>query len=215
MGKREEALETLLELIGVPLSSRTLDFPSKDRATSSELREEIQQVYCSLGGILSSFPLNLRKWDIEADGVAIELDENLHFNRYRAITLESRIYKHLPAFPYSEYVKYCSLYESDCLRAGGYGGKWSNNSCEKQFGKAALHKDLSGNGAPRWKQRAFYDFVKDFTPLILGVPMVRISIWDLIEIGGQTIKVNDALYRRERAVAEALQNLIRQRIPLL
>ena len=35
--------------------------------------------------------------------------------------------------------------------------------------------DLNGEGSPRWKQRAFYDFVKDLSPLIKGSLIIAIN----------------------------------------
>jgi hypothetical protein len=97
---------------------------------------------------------------MEFDKVVVELDEQRHFNRYRSLTLESSIYSHLPQFPLQLYKDLCVKHEEQCLKAGGFGGNWSNPSCEKDFGKASEPKKLSGNGSPRWKQRAFYDFLK-------------------------------------------------------
>jgi hypothetical protein len=166
MGDRQDKLVSLLSLTNAQLSSGSLPYPSYLDISSSKFKDEIMRVYSALGGIMCNFPLNLRKWDIEADGIAVELDEDLHFNRYRRLTLHSKIYDGLPCFPRSEYMSYCSGHESDCLKAGSYGGKWTNNSCEAQFGEAATKGDLTGNGSPRWKQRAFYDFAKDLTPLL-------------------------------------------------
>jgi len=39
--------------------------------------------------VLPSVPLDLRSWDMEFDGIAVELGEYLHFSRYRGITLVS------------------------------------------------------------------------------------------------------------------------------
>ena len=58
------------------------------------------EVYLILGGVEKMFPSNLRKsWDIEFEGVGMELDEQLHFNRYRLKTLASPLYRELSGFP--------------------------------------------------------------------------------------------------------------------
>jgi hypothetical protein len=36
--------------------------------------------------------------------------------------------------------------------------------------------DLDGEGAPRWKQRALYDAIKDTAPAALGVALARVSV---------------------------------------
>jgi hypothetical protein len=101
--------------------------------------------------------------------------------------------------------------EARCLKAGGYGGKWSNSSCESQFGPASKPKDLSGNGAPRWKQRAFYDFVKDFSPLLVGVKVVRVAIWDVVTDSNRSRTIEEVLSAPSQSSGDALTMLIQER----
>jgi hypothetical protein len=111
------------------------------------------------------------------------------------------------------YREYCRRYEDRSLRAGSHGGKWTNQSCEKQFGAPNAEGDLSGNGAPRWKQRAFYDFVKDLSWQLIGVRVVRIAIWDKVEdkIGERTIE--EVLAKPAPDSGMVLAALIFQRFP--
>ena len=191
--------EQLLSCVGT-VSQRTLKSPKADNVTASVLKPEIELVYCSLGGILPSISLNLYQWDLEFDGIAVELDEDLHFNRYRSITLKSAIYERLPRFPLKAYQRYCSQYEKRCLQAGASPyGKWSSNGSEVQFGEASKPGVLPAEvtdmqrGSPRWKQRAFYDFVKDLSPLLIHVPVVRVAVWDAVEDGDRSRTVNEVL----------------------
>jgi hypothetical protein len=121
-GGMQCALEQLLSCAG-KVSRKTLKFPKADDVAVSDLKPEIERVFYSLGGILPSIPLNLRHWDIEFDGVAVELDEHLHFNRYRSITLKSASYLRLPRFPLNVYQRYCLEHDDTCLKNGSYGGK--------------------------------------------------------------------------------------------
>jgi hypothetical protein len=82
-------------------------------------------------------------------------------------------------------------------------GKWTNNSCEKQFGVASRPGDLSGNGSPRWKQRAFYDFCKDLSPFLIGVKVVRVAVWDELAGAGRTETVGEVLGELARRSATA------------
>ena len=187
------AFEQLLSYAG-KVSHKTLPFPIADNVAKSDLKSEIECVYGKLDGILPSSPLKLHPWDTEFDGIAVELDEELHFNRYRSITLKSAIYARLPSFPLVDYQRYCSEREKMCLKAGSYGGKWSNKSTQAQFGEASQPKDLSGNGSPRWKQRAFYDFVKDLSPLLLiDVKVSRVAVWDTLVVAESTKTVREIL----------------------
>jgi hypothetical protein len=179
---------------------------------SAGYRDAVESVYRGIGGVLGKPPFNPRpSWDLEFDNVAVELDEFLHFNRYRAMTLESLVYGQLPGFPLSLYREYCAAHEQRCLQAGGYGGKWSNRSCDTQFGVASPSKDFSGNGPSRWKQRAYYDFVKDLSPLVIGVKVVRIAVWDTVYESGQARTVAEVLSRPTAMSAHALVQLIRER----
>ncbi len=210
----QDSLISLLKNVGI-VTSRKLKYSSYSQATASRYAGDIYQMYRDLGGVLSGFPLRLRSWDMEFNGVAVELDEQLHFNRYRSITLGSHLYNNLTSFPFESYKLYSNKYEIDCLNSGGYMGKWTNRSCENQFGPASIPKNLKGHGAPRWKQRAFYDFVKDLNPLIIGIPVVRISIWDEIEDSLGRRQVLKVLLKPSISSAAQLKELILKRKPNL
>lgn len=211
MGQLQESLSTHFQSAG-RLTRGEIPFPKLDDLTTSELAGEVESVYRSLGGKLTSLPLNLRKWDIEFDGVAVELDEHLHFNRYRGATLSSPAYEHLSGFPRELYLDYCASHEADCLKAGSYGGKWTNNSCEKQFGCSSTAGTLSGEGgAARWKQRAYYDFVKDLSPILIRTRVVRLAIWDWIDEKGEKRLLIDALRKPTECTTDSIINLFRLR----
>lgn len=78
-----------------------MPFPRCEDVESRDVRVEVRRVYRVLGGRLPEFPLNLRSWDVCVGDVAIELDEQRHFNRYRRMTLDSSLYDLLPRFPVS------------------------------------------------------------------------------------------------------------------
>ncbi|MDD7803740.1 hypothetical protein [Ralstonia solanacearum] len=209
MGAMQRTFEELLASVGT-VAHKTVPFPRLQDIAQAGF-EAVNAAYKSLGGVLMSAELNLRSWDLEFDGVAVELDEYLHFNRYRAITLQAPEYALLPRFPKVTYQDFCNRFETECLDAGGYGGKWSNRSCEHQFGMGSAHKVLEGGGAPRWKQRAFYDFVKDLAPLTVGVKVARVAIWDVVMDSGVNRLVKDILFQPTTGSAEALAALVRAR----
>lgn len=210
MGAAQEALERLLAKVG-SVSHGTLRSPEAADLLASDYAAAAAEVYRALGGRHSHPPCRLGHWDLEFDGVAVELDEYLHFNGYRAATLASPVYQELPNFPLRAYLGYCSDHKDHCLKVGRREGTWSNASCESQFGPAASPGDLTGGGAPRWKQRAFYDFVKDLSPLLISVQAVRISVWDVVREGREDRRVEEALANPSPASAAALVELIRQR----
>ena len=109
------------------------------------------------------------------------------------------------------YRRHCVSYEQECKDAGSWGGRWTNPSCEKQFGGASNPGDLSGGGSPRWKQRAFYDYLKDLSPLVIKVKVARISMWEEIKVEGKMVKVSRVLDQENELAAKSIYRLIRER----
>lgn len=206
MGQRQQTLEQLLGG-----SASRLPIPTTAALQASPYYGEVLRLYRLLGGVLEEPRITLRHWDMVVNGAAVELDEELHFNCYRALTLDAPWYDSLPAFPRETYRRYCINGEAACLQAGGFGGKWTNPSAERQFGSAGLARDLAGPGSPRWRQRAFYDTVKDLSPFTIGVMVVRVAIWDEIVVDGVTHTVHQALASPSEVVRAALLELVGRR----
>ena len=60
----------------------------------------------------------------------------------------------------------------------------TNPSTERLFGVELEPGDLdSDGGAPRWKQRALYDAMKDAYALHHDVRLARLSVYDDVEVG--------------------------------
>lgn len=162
----------------------------------------------SFGGNAEAFErLRPGGWDLALeDGTLVELDEELHFNRYRRSTLAETWAERLPWT--STYRLLCETHERECLRAARWGKRWTNPSCEKLFGQPGLAGDLTGSGAPRWKQRAPYDAFKDALAVCQpGTRLARLSIYDIV--GGVTLE--DALRGAARADPRRVVELVDQR----
>ena len=180
------------------LGGKAISFDDKKALVTSPWVSEIYHIYKKLGGIMDAFPTRVGHWDVFLDRstaaeklgfgreAMIELDEEQHFNQYRLVTLDASFYSKLIAFPIDDYRQYCKLHEDTALRRGSHGGYWTNKAAEKQFGPAGVNGILSGNGAPRWKQRAFYDMLKDLASLIIDIPLARISVWDYVHKENET-----------------------------
>jgi hypothetical protein len=214
MGAKEDALRQILTRHHVIEKLNNESNNLAEQVLYSKWSKEIFLVYKSLGGRDEAYAFR-GTFDITSPQYIIELDEQLHFNEYRSKTLMSPLYKQLKFFPVSEYHRYCIEYQKECLKAGSYGKKWTSDSCEKMFGQAAPNRDLSGNGSPRWKQRVFYDFVKDVSYLVTGIPVVRVSIYDMIDCKGRTIKLGDVLDNgllQNASAVEGIKTLIEKRL---
>ena len=100
-----------------------------------------------------------------------------------AITLNSSIYKYATHFDLVSYKRFCNKYESNCLSAASWRKNWKTDSTERQFGESDPEGCLCEKGSSRWKQRAFYDFLKDVASLINQIPIIRFSIWEKTKNG--------------------------------
>ncbi|HVX34092.1 MAG TPA: hypothetical protein VHA80_13215 [Solirubrobacterales bacterium] len=151
--------------------------PSLETIPSHQL-EVLGDLYRALGGIEDQPVFRPGAWDLSfADGLVIELDEELHFNRYRALTLDSPWSSGLPWT--DVYRALCRDREADCLQAGRWGRRWTSSSTARMF-KGGDPGDLT-LGAPRWKQRALYDSIKDLvTATNPAVRLARISVFDSV-----------------------------------
>lgn len=199
----------LVNLISKEYGLSTIKKKFKVNELSKSQKSELVKVYHSIGGILKEVPVRFGSWDIVTDNFIIELDEEQHFNRYRKITLESSIYENYKWFDVKKYKIYCDEKELICLKKAGYGGYWKNDSTERQFGLASEKGDLSGNGSPRWKQRAFYDFCRDFYSIVFEIPVYRFSIYDKITFNEIT-ELGKALEQSEtNAVINYLETKIK------
>lgn len=178
-GARARALERLLIQAG--FRPAEAEPPSaRIEALPSETADVVYGLYRELGGQDEAARLRPGKWDLAFDGdLVVEIDEQLHFNRYRALTLAGEWAGCLPWR--DDYLDYCRHREADCLADGRWGQRWTNPSCERLFGKAGPPGTLDYGGAPRWKQRALYDAVKDaFAVAGRGVRLVRLAIYDTV-----------------------------------
>ena len=148
---------------------------------SPELYSEVKSMYKELGGTQEDPPLTFGPWDISTPEFIIELDEENHFNRYRLQTLNSNIYQSIKGFP---------------LEAYKFGGYWKSDSSENLFMKSNDNGCLNGAGSSRWKQRAFYDFLRDITGVISGIPVIRLSIYQTFK--GK--KVQDIIESKDKTM---------------
>ena len=208
-GERARALEVLLSQAGYTIAPAR---PPAPRAAdlSPESLQRIDDIYRTLGGKAPS-PADFRPgpWDLALrEGLVVELDEELHFNRYRRSTLEASWTRELPWR--DDYLTFTAAYEPACLAAARWGKRWTNTSCERLFGAGGPPGVFTSVGAPRWKQRALYDAMKDIA--VLGnqhLQLARLATVD--DIGG--IRLGDALEGRAVVDLDRLRELLVRRTP--
>ena len=183
MGLRQEVLKEIALTKFKEHKHIKISLPELEKSNYYDI---VLETYKLLGGQLNSLPIKYGPWDISTYNFIIELDEERHFNRYRLQTLNSDIYKNnYLGFSVKAYKNYCESFENECTKAASWGKNWKNDSTEKMFNKSGNEGDLTNNGSSRWRQRAYYDFLKDITSKIYSTPIYRVSIYDTFE--NQTI----------------------------
>lgn len=173
---------------------------------------QLQQVYESLGGIGARPCIEIKGYQMTFGKFVVELDDQLHFNKYRLITLRNDIYEQLHGIDVNKFRMYCRKFEKECLKSGTSKGIWTNNQAEKCFGPAETPGDLGLNGASGWKLFAYQQFVKDLFAARHKVRLLRLSIWDEIMFNRQLIKLNDLLLNPGKEEAELLLKFIERKI---
>lgn len=204
-GARAKELERLLTHLGHrPVPSRT--GPRIDDL-SPERQDHVIRLYRELGGASASPRLRPGAWDLAFDGdLLVELDEELHFNRYRRVTLAPSWTADLPWR--DDYLNLTSQHEADCLAAARWGKRWTSASCEAMFGPADPPGTFTSGGAPRWKQRALYDAMKDAAAHEMSSTRVaRLATVDVVA----GVRLGDALEGRAAVDLDALQEMVLQR----
>ncbi|WIB61437.1 hypothetical protein DEJ13_06300 [Curtobacterium sp. MCLR17_007] len=199
-GARAALLDRALRAAGlqpapVPRRLRTIDLPESSQAAVLDL-------YRRLGGLLEHPELRPGSWDFAYADVVVELDEDMHFNRYRAATLKAPGAITLPWT--AAYIDFATTQE---VRSGTGGRRWTNPSAERMFGPAQPHWVFDGNGAPRWKQRALYDALKDRAAVDGVVRLSRISIYDRVD----GVLVDDLLRSRAPIDPDRVRDFVESR----
>ncbi|MEX2660053.1 MAG: hypothetical protein WD232_10180 [Acidimicrobiales bacterium] len=179
MGAQQRVLEAAL--LGAGWRKRTVPLPTAESLNAIGLGTEVATIYRRLGGVGAAARVAPGGWDIATDPFVVELDEQRHFNRFRRATLDSAIYDSNPIFDTDAYRRFCDDHEADCLRSAKHGGYWATPVSDREFGVSGPLGVIDGLGPSRWRQRAFYDFVKDTWALATRLPMLRLAVWDVVD----------------------------------
>ncbi|MFE5671673.1 hypothetical protein ACFQ58_08690 [Agromyces sp. NPDC056523] len=206
-GARAARLKKLLTEAGLePTASKKPLWPL---AFDTGQQRQLLRLYRALGGQLEAPQFAPGAWDLVfADGLHVELDEQLHFNRYRAATLDSPWTSELAWTP--AYKAYCTSEEARCLKDGRSQKRWTSPPAERMFGVSGPPGDLEILGSARWRQRALYDCMKDTLAASGSVHLARVSIFD--EVDGTALE--KVLTGRADVSPAALRSLTLERAQL-
>jgi hypothetical protein len=177
-GIRARTLRASLLAAGYELTDKNDDDTAITDDLPHEVRQGLVRLYQHLGGVLDLRDFAVGEWDFNlAGGFKIELDEYMHFNRYRA---ESCIGPWAQDVPWlGPYRDYSEQYEYKCFQIR-LPGAWANKSSDYMFGGSDPLGVIGELGPSRWKQRALYDAVKDAYACHQNVSLARISVIDTI-----------------------------------
>ena len=158
---------------------------------------EVEEVYKNLGGTGNCLEIGFSLPEgIETEKVRLSLDGSLHFNRYRAITLQSSVYEVHGISWRDAFRRNCRSQERECLKDGVRQGIWTNREAEIHFGKAPEAGDFSGPGASGWKLNAFREFLADVYLFNQPPQHKRISLYERLMIQGKLLPLQQLLLSR-------------------
>jgi hypothetical protein len=165
----------------------------------------LRSCYEGLGGRNSAICLPRLRMDFAIDRHLFLVDDAVHFNRYRLLTLKNDLYQ-VFTFPWAvSYERLCRQQERACLQAGLQERIWNGPPlASKCFGKSEEFGDLSGNGAAGWKLNAYNDMQYDLISRLHGFKLVRIPVYETIMTGGSLKKLDQLLLNPGSATLELL-----------
>lgn len=182
---------------------------STAKIMQSAYRKKAETVFESLQGIKMRVPEDMN-YHLQYRNLLIQYDDELHFNRYRKISLEAELYEDFKGFKLFDYKSLCRKREQDCLKVGLANGFWHNSDSEKLFGESEEEGDLSleRNGSSAWKYRAWRDYLQDLSSQIYKFHILRISAFDTVFVNGKLHFISDLLKSSQKEnyaiVAKAL-----------
>ena len=169
LNKRRTVLKkVLLKYMGLSLSREQPELLRMDIAYAG-LEEELKAVASALQLDEDNIPGKAQGVDIEVNGVAIALDDEQQFNRYRLTTLHSPVYSLPLICDLNRYRGYCQA-EGQHIYSG-----------DKKAKDRLSFQKITDPSEQTLKLRAVNDFMQDLLPLVHYVPVLRLSVFDQIE----------------------------------
>ncbi len=173
----------------------------------------LAEILEDLGGNGSMPLLEKLKFDFKIGRFFILWDEEIHFNRYRLITLRSSLYTDFN-FIFSEGLKrLCRTYEKEALKSGMNSRVWAGPPIARNvFGEASEPGDFSGNGAIGWKLLAYNDAQLDLQTRIHGYKLIRLSPFETIMTGGSLKRLDQLLVNPKEEQKQILFNWLMRKL---
>jgi hypothetical protein len=166
-----------------------------------------------LGGEGSLPLLEKLKFDFKIGRQLILLDDELHFNRYRLITLRSEIYQEMSFSFVGVYKRLGRTYEKEALKTGMQSRIWSGPPIARSlFGEASEPGDFSGNGATGWKLLAYNSMQTDLQTRIHGYRLIRLNPYETLMTGGSLKRLDQLLINPKEEQRAVIYNWLMRKL---
>lgn len=208
---REENLQQVLLSKYIPADELNHNFSTWE-LQGTFYEKVFLECYKSLGGKADFPEIKYHVPFMEFGRFSVLLDEDIHFNKYRAKTLRSPFYESLSSFPLMKYKSYSRKYETECLKAGTSNPAWTNQEAERHFGPSQSSGDLGLSGSSGWKLIAFKDYAVDLIARQRKIRLLRISIWDDLLINKKLTKFNEVLMSPGSAETELILKFVERKM---
>lgn len=198
LNKRRITLKKLLfNYMGMMLTREQPDIYMEDIEYAG-LNDELHAVCADLGLRSTKLPLQASKVDIEVNGVAIALDDEVKFNRSRLQTLASPIYSLPLIYNLNRYKSYCQQVMPDVEFPAIEGRSQKQRGSLRKFPETTMTEKL----------QAVNDFMQDLLPLVHYVPVLRISVYDQLETPEGTVSIHTLLAEENKKHFEILADYL-------
>ncbi|MFD2201118.1 DUF7255 family protein [Shivajiella indica] len=169
--------------------------------------ELLNDVFQELEGNGPAPLLERIKIDFKINRFLFIYDDEVHFNRYRLISLKSEIYNTF-SYPWRDaYLRLCRTFEKECQKSGSQERIWNGPPlATKVFGKSEAFGELIGNGSSGWKLNAYNDAQYDLLSRLHGYKIIRIPMHENLMIGGSLKKIDELLIRPTEQMEQGIKN---------
>ncbi len=173
----------------------------------------LKEIFEDLGGHGNLPLLEKLKFDFKIKRNLIIWDDELHFNRYRLISLRSDLYSEFN-FQFTEGVKrVCRTFEKECLKGGMQERIWNGSPFSKAcFGKASEPADFTQNGSPGWKLTAYNDAQMDLQSRLHGFKIFRLYPYETLMTGGSLKRLDQLLVNPKEEQQEMILKWLMRKV---
>ena len=173
----------------------------------------LKEVYDELGGKGDTIYLDKLKFDFKINRFLFLYDGSHHFNRYRLMSLKTKIYDEFTFSWLDSYKRLCRTYEKDCLKGGIQERVWEGPPLASRcFGDAEEPGDLSGNGSPGWKLNAYNDVQYDLISRLSGYKIIRLPMYENIMMSGSLKRLDQLLLTQSPEINKSVVSWLKRKM---